>query len=66
MFAVPHLLSRVDVDTLVELLLEHRHHGVIPRNSVDSGVFQTHVLHQTAADLHDHRYELRYKTDEEI
>lgn len=58
-FVSPHLLCRVDVDALVELILKHRHHGVVPGDSVDPGVLQTHVLHQAAADLHNQRDELR-------
>lgn len=58
-FVSSHLLCRVDVDALVELILKHRHHGVVPGDSVDPGVLQTHVLHQAAADLHDQRDELR-------
>lgn len=42
------------------MILKHRHHGVVAGDSVDPGVFQTHVLHQTAADLHDQRDELRW------
>ena len=57
-FILPHLLCRVDLDALVELILKHRHHGVIPWNPVDSGVFQTHLLHQAAADLHNQWDEL--------
>lgn len=56
----PRLLCRVDVDPLVELILEQRHHGVVPGDPVDPGVLQTHVLHQAAADLHDQRDELRW------
>lgn len=58
-FVSPHLLCRVDVHSLVELILKHRHHGVIPRDPVDSGVFQTHLFYQTTADLHDQGDELR-------
>lgn len=65
-FVVPHLLCRVDVDALVELILKHRHHGVVPGDSVDSRVLQTHVLYQTAADLHDQRDELRWTQTEFI
>ena len=48
-----HLLSRVDVQTLVQVLLEVGHHGVVPRHPVDPGVVQARGLHHTAAHLHD-------------
>lgn len=60
----PHLLCRVDVDALVELILKQQHHGVVPGDSVDPRVLQTHVLHQTTADLHDQRDELRWTETE--
>lgn len=58
---LPHFLCGVDVASLVELILERRHHGVVPRDPVYSCVLQTHVLHQAAADLHDQRDELSGK-----
>lgn len=61
MLAFSHLFCRVDVHPLVKLFLKQRDHGVIPRNSVDPGVFQAHLLHQTAAELNDHWDELRRK-----
>lgn len=60
MFVLPDLLCRVDVDALVELILKHRHHGVVSGDSVDPSILQAHLLHQTAADLHDQRDELRW------
>lgn len=53
-----HLLCGVDVNALIELILKQRHHGVVPRNSVDSRVLQTHVLHQATTDLHNQRDKL--------
>ena len=35
-----HLLSRVNVQALVQVLLEVGHHGVVPRYPVDTGVVQ--------------------------
>jgi len=58
-FVSPRLLRGDDHASLVELILERRHHGVVAGDSVDARVLQTHVLHQTAADLHDQRDELR-------
>ncbi|TNN85883.1 hypothetical protein EYF80_003727 [Liparis tanakae] len=58
-FGSPRLLRGDDLASLVELILERRHHGVVPGDPVDARVLQTHVLHQTAADLHDQRDELR-------
>ena len=53
-----HLLSSVDVQALVEMLLQVGHHGVVPWHPVDTGVLQTCGLHHTAAHLHDQGDEL--------
>lgn len=53
-----HLLSSVDVHALVEMLLQVRHHGIVPRHPVDTGVLQTCCLHYTTAHLHDQRDKL--------
>ena len=55
----PHLLSSVDVQALVEVLLQVGHHGVVPWNAVDAGVLQTGRLDNTTAHLHDQRDELQ-------
>lgn len=65
-FIFLHLLCRVDVHALVELLLEQRHHGVIPWDSVNAGVFQTHLLHEATADLHNHWNELQKETRKRV
>lgn len=53
-----HLLSSVDVQALVEMLLQVGHHGVVPRHTVDAGVLQTCRLHHAAAHLHNQRDKL--------
>ena len=54
-----YLLSCVDVQALVQMLLQVGHHGVVPRHAVDPGVFQTRLLHHPTAHLHYQRDELR-------
>lgn len=53
-----HLLSSVDVQALVEMLLQVGHHGIVPRHPVDTGVLQTRRLHHVTAHLHNQRNKL--------
>lgn len=54
-----HLLSRVDVQALVEMLLQVGHHGVVARHAVDARVLQAGGFDHAAAHLHDQRDKLR-------
>lgn len=53
-----HLLSSVDVQTLVEMLLHVGHHGVVPWHPVNTSVLQTSRLHHITAHLHYQRDKL--------
>lgn len=56
-----HLLGRVDVQALVEMLLQVGHHGVVARHAVDARVLQAGGFDHAAAHLHDQRDKLRGK-----
>lgn len=58
-FFLSHLLGRVDVQALVEMLLQVGHHGVVARHAVDARVVQAGGLDHAAAHLHDQRDKLR-------
>lgn len=58
-FFMSHLLGRVDVQALVEMLLQVGHHGVVARHAVDARVLQAGGFDHAAAHLHDQRDKLR-------
>lgn len=56
----PHLVLQVDLGgSLVELLLQAGHHGVVAGHAVDAHVLQPPVLHHLAARLHDQGHVLQ-------
>lgn len=58
-YFMSHLLGRVDVQALVEMLLQVGHHGVVARHAVDARVLQAGGFDHAAAHLHDQRDKLR-------